>query len=142
VRRAGAHWGILVETQEGAVVPLVLIGVGGFAGAIARHLVDGAVAERTSGAFPWGTFVVNISGSFLLGLLFAVTADRAILPAEIRGPILIGFIGAYTTFSTYMLESWRLIEDGALAMALVNLVGSIAIGLVAVVAGLAMGRLL
>ena len=90
-------------------MPLLLIGLGGFAGAIARYLVDGAVAERTDGAFPWGTLVVNATGSFVLGLLFALTADRAILPAEIRGPVLIGFIGAYTTFSTWMLESWRLV---------------------------------
>ncbi len=92
---------------------ILLIGLGGFAGAIARYLVDGAVAERVAGAFPWGTLAVNVSGSFLLGLLFALSADRAILPAEIRGPLLIGFIGAYTTFSTVMLESWRLIESGA-----------------------------
>jgi len=123
-------------------VPLVLIGVGGFAGAIARYLVDGAVAGRTSGAFPWGTLVVNLSGSLILGLLFAVSTERAILPAEIRGPVLIGFIGAYTTFSTYMLESWRLVEDGAIALALANLLGSTLLGLVAVVAGVAIGRLL
>lgn len=121
-------------------MPLLLIGLGGFAGAIARYLVDGAVAERTSGAVPWGTLVVNVSGSFLLGLLFALSTDRAILPAEIRGPVLIGFIGAYTTFSTYMLESWRLVEAGDLGTALLNLFGSMALGIVAVVAGLFVGR--
>jgi CrcB protein len=123
-------------------MPLLLIGIGGFAGAITRYVVDGAVAERTAGAFPWGTFVVNLSGSFVLGLLFVITAERAILPAEVRGPVLIGFIGAYTTFSTFMLETWRLMEDGAIALALVNLVGSTVIGLVAVIAGLTIGRLL
>ncbi len=123
-------------------MPLLLIGIGGFAGAIARYLVDGAVAERTAGAFPWGTLVVNLSGSFALGFLFALTAERAILPAEIRGPVLIGFIGAYTTFSTFMLESWRLVEDGAMMLALANLVGSAVLGLIAVAAGLSLGRLL
>jgi CrcB protein len=123
-------------------MPLFLIGVGGFAGAIARYLVDGAVSERTGGAFPWGTLVVNLTGSFVLGLLFALTAERAILPAEIRGPLLIGFIGAYTTFSTFMLESWRLIEDGAITLALANLVGATLLGLLAVAAGLTLGRLL
>jgi CrcB protein len=121
---------------------LVLIGLGGFAGAITRYLVDGAVADRTGGSFPWGTLVVNASGSFLLGLLFALTTDRAVLPAEIRGPVLIGFIGAYTTFSTWMLESWRLVEDGAIAAAAANLVGSAAVGIVAVVVGMLVGRLL
>ena len=114
----------------------------GFAGAIARYLVDGAVASRAPGALPWGTLVVNVSGSFMLGLLFALSADRAVLPAEIRGPLLIGFIGAYTTFSTYMLESWRLIESGAIGLALLNVLGSVAVGLIAVFVGLRVGRAL
>lgn len=81
-----------------AVMPLLLIGLGGFAGAISRYLVDGAVAERTDGSFPWGTLAVNASGTFLLGLLFAMATERAILPAEIRGSLVIGYLGAYTTF--------------------------------------------
>ncbi len=123
-------------------MPLILIGIGGFAGAVTRYLIDGAIAERTTSSFPFGTLAVNLTGSFLLGLLFALSAERAILPAEIRGPVLIGFIGAYTTFSTYMLESWRLIEGGAVGMAMLNLVGSVAIGMVAVVLGLTLGRLI
>jgi CrcB protein len=121
-------------------MPIVLIGLGGFAGAVSRYLVDGFIAERTAGGFPWGTLVVNASGTFLLGLLFAITAERAILPADVRGPLSIGFLGAYTTFSTFMLESWRLIEGGAWGLALANLGGSIAVGVVAIVAGLAVGR--
>jgi len=121
-------------------MPLLLIGLGGFAGAISRYLVDGFVAERTAGAFPWGTLAVNLSGSFVLGLLFAMTAERAILPADIRGPVMIGFIGAYTTFSTFMLESWVLIENGSYASAVANLGGSVLLGLVAVIAGLTVGR--
>jgi len=121
-------------------MPLLLIGVGGFAGAISRYLVDGFVVDRTAGAFPWGTLVVNLSGSFVLGLLFAMTAERAILPADIRGPVMIGFIGAYTTFSTFMLESWVLIENGSYVPAVANLGGSVVLGLVAVLAGLVIGR--
>jgi CrcB protein len=121
-------------------MPLLLIGLGGFAGAISRYLVDGFVTDRTAGAFPWGTLAVNLSGSFVLGLLFAMTAERAILPADIRGPVMIGFIGAYTTFSTFMLESWVLIENGSYASAVANLGGSVLLGLVAVVAGLTVGR--
>lgn len=124
----------------GSDMPLLLIGLGGFAGAVARYLVDGAVAERAGGGFPWGTLVVNLSGSFVLGLLIALSAERANLPAEIRGPVMIGFIGAYTTFSTWMLESWRLIEIGSYLPALANLGGSMVVGLLAVVAGLAIGR--
>ncbi len=76
----------------------------------------------------------------MLGLLFAMTAERAVLPAEIRGPLMIGFIGAYTTFSTYMLESYALVEGGAWTSAALNLGGSVLLGLVAVAAGLAIGR--
>ncbi len=123
-------------------MPLILIGLGGFAGAISRYLVDGFVTERTAGAFPWGTLAVNLSGSFVLGLLFAMTTERAILPADIRGPVMIGFIGAYTTFSTYMLESWGLLESGSWAPALANLGGSVVLGLVAVAVGLTLGRAL
>lgn len=123
-------------------MPIVLIGLGGFLGAIARYLVDTVVSERTGGGFPWGTLAVNLSGSLALGILFALTAERGILPAEIRGPVLIGFIGAYTTFSTLMLESWRLAETGAPMMGLANIVGSAVLGIVAVAAGLAIGRVI
>ncbi len=121
-------------------MPIVLIGVGGFFGAIARYLVDLNVSERTSGGFPWGTLTVNLSGAFALGILFAITAERGILPAEVRGPVLIGFIGAYTTFSTLMLESWRLAETGAPLLGLANIVASSILGIVAVAGGLAIGR--
>ena len=121
-------------------MPLVLIGLGGFAGAISRYVVDGVVSDRTGGAFPWGTLAVNLTGSFVLGLLFAMTTERAILPPDIRGPVMIGFIGAYTTFSTYMLKSWGLIESGSYGIAIANLGGSMLLGLVAVAAGLIIGR--
>lgn len=120
---------------------LILIGLGGFAGAIARYLVDTEITARADHAFPFGTLVVNLTGSFAVGLLVALTAERGILPADIRGPVVVGFIGAYTTFSTYMLESWRLVESGATALAAVNLVGSAVLGMGAVVLGLVVGRL-
>ena len=121
---------------------LVLVGVGGFFGAIARRVVDVWVSDRADSAFPFGTLVVNLSGAFALGILFAWATERDVLPAEIRAPVMIGFIGAYTTFSTWMLESWRLVEDGAWQLAALNIAGSVALGLVAVVAGLAVGRAL
>jgi len=123
-------------------VTILMIGVGGFFGAIARYLVDGWVIARTGAAFPWGTLVVNLSGSFVLGLLFALAIERGVLPAELRGPVLIGFIGAYTTFSTLALESWRLVAEGSYLLGAANLVGSMLFGIIAVVAGLALGRVL
>ncbi|HEY3524082.1 MAG TPA: fluoride efflux transporter CrcB [Candidatus Limnocylindrales bacterium] len=121
-------------------MPLVLVALGGAFGATARYLVDGWITDRTGGEFPWGTLAINASGAFLLGVLFALAIESDVLPASIRGPVMIGFVGAYTTFSTLMLESWRLWEDGAAGLALANLVGSLVVGVVAVVAGLVVGR--
>ncbi|HEX5590172.1 MAG TPA: fluoride efflux transporter CrcB [Candidatus Limnocylindrales bacterium] len=121
-------------------MPLILVAIGGAAGAVARYVIDGYVAERAAGAVPWGTLVVNLSGSLLLGLLFAFAVERDVLPAAVRAPLMIGFLGAYTTFSTLVLESWRLWEDGAAGLALANAFGSVVLGLVAVVIGLTLGR--
>jgi CrcB protein len=121
---------------------LVLVGVGGFFGAIARRVVDLWVSDRSGTVFPLGTLVINLSGAFLLGLLFAWAVERDVLPREIRGPVMIGFIGAYTTFSTWMLESMRLFEDGAWQLALLNLTVPVVLGVIAVAGGLAVGRLL
>jgi CrcB protein len=121
---------------------LVLIAVGGAAGAVSRYLIQGWVEQFAGGRLPWGTFVVNISGSFFLGVVFSLAIDRAILSPEVRVPLMIGFISSYTTFSTLMLESWRLVEEGDIVFALGNLVVSVAVGMAAVIAGLALGRYL
>lgn len=121
---------------------LLLIALGGAAGTLSRYAVGGWVSDLTGGQWPWGTFVVNVSGSFVLGLVFALSIDRDLLPADVRGPLMIGFLGAYTTFSTLMLESWRLVEGGAVVAALLNVLGSSVVGIVAVVAGLMLGRVL
>ena len=122
------------------MVHVLLVGIGGFAGAVARWVVDARISAWTGGSLPWGTFAVNVSGSFFVGLLFALVVERATLPTELRGALMIGFLGAYTTFSTLALESWRMIEDGAWLYASANLVGSVIVGVVAVVIGVALGR--
>jgi len=121
---------------------VIEVAIGGAAGAVARYLVDGWVSDRTGGAFPLGTLVVNASGAFVLGLLATLALERSVLPAGSRGPVLIGFVGAYTTFSTWMLETWRLAEQGAWLGAIVNVGGSVILGLVALGAGIALGRAL
>lgn len=126
--------------MEMPVVPVLLIGAGGFAGAIARYVLDARVSAWTGGSLPWGTFVINISGSFLVGLLFALIIERAAMAAEFRGPLMIGFLGSFTTFSTLSLESWRMIEDGGWLYASANLLGSIVLGVLALVVGVALGR--
>ena len=117
------------------------IAVAGSLGALARYGLEGAVSRRSAGAFPWGTFVVNVSGSFVLGLLFTLLTERWLVAPWLRSTLTIGFLGAYTTFSTLSLESYRLLEDGAYGLAFANLLGSLAAGMAAVYAGVVLGRL-
>ncbi len=121
---------------------VLLIGLGGFLGAVTRHVVDTRVTAGLAGSLPWGTFLVNVSGSFLLGIAFALVTERAVLPAELRLPLMVRFIGSYTTFGTPLLQSWLVLEGGAWVTASANLVGSLLAGIVAVVAGLSIGRAL
>jgi CrcB protein len=119
---------------------LFLVGLAGFAGAVARYLLDGRISAATGGGFPWGTLVINLSGSLAIGMLVALITERAALPAQWRAPLMVGFVGSFTTFSTLTLESWRMIEDGAWLAAGGNLFGSLALGMVAVISGVALGR--
>ena len=119
----------------------VLIAIGGAVGALLRYAVDDVVTRVTGGSFPFGTLLVNVTGSFVLGVLFALAIDRSVLPPEVRPGLMIGVLGAYTTFSTWMLESWRLIEVGAYVYALANIGGSVLAGMAAVWLGIVVGRL-
>jgi CrcB protein len=117
------------------------VGVAGFFGAIARYGLEGFVSQRTGEFFPWGTFVVNITGSFVLGFLFATLVEgQSTMAPWLRTAITVGFVGAYTTFSTLTLETFRLIEDGDLLRAAANSFGSLAAGLAAVYLGVVLGR--
>ena len=120
---------------------VVAVGVAGFFGAIARYGLEGIVSSKTGGSFPWGTFVVNISGSLVLGFPFAVLIEgRVVVVPWLRTAMTVGFVGAYTTFSTLTLETFRLVEEGSLGLAGANAFGSLAIGLVAVYVGVVLGR--
>jgi fluoride exporter len=118
------------------------IAVAGALGALSRYGLEGFVSRRSLGQFPWGTFVVNITGAFLVGLVFTLTTERWLVAPWVRSSMTIGFIGAYTTFSTVMLESYRLGSDRALGLAALNVLGSCAAGLVAVYLGVVLGRAL
>ncbi|MDE3024944.1 MAG: fluoride efflux transporter CrcB [Acidobacteriota bacterium] len=120
----------------------VAIAVAGALGALARYGLEGFVSRRTPGAFPWGTFVVNVSGAFALGFIFTLMTEQLSVAPWIRGAVTIGFLGAYTTFSTLSFETYRLFEDGALGIAAANALGSLAAGLGAVYLGVVAGRAL
>jgi len=109
-------------------------------GAPLRYLVDGAIAERAEGVFPWGTFVVNASGSLVLGVLTGLGLYHAFprVPKVILGT---GFCGAYTTFSTFTYETVELLEEGALNEAARNAFGTLIVGAGAAALGLALAAL-
>jgi CrcB protein len=122
-------------------VDLALVGAGGALGAIARYLVNRLAVEWFGPHFPYGTLFINLSGSFALGLLLTALAERAVLAPEYRLFFAVGFLGAYTTFSTWTYESAALLTEGATLAALFNLFGSLLLGMLAVFAGIACGRL-
>lgn len=115
------------------------VGVAGFFGAVARYGVAGLVSRVDEG-FPWGTFVVNISGCFVLGLLVAMFAHRFVVHPDLRVALTVGFLGAYTTFSTFALETFEFGETRALGLGFLNVAVSVVAGLVAVWLGAALGR--
>jgi len=108
-------------------LPLILgVGLFGAVGAIARFLLDGVVSARADSSFPWGTLVVNLTGAFALGFVTGkLSGDAQLLVGT-------GLLGGYTTFSTWMFESHRLGEDGELRASVVNLLGSLILGILAV----------
>ncbi len=121
-------------------MPWLYVGVGAFLGANARYWVGGWAADRFGTAFPYGTFIINVSGSFAIGLLAAFFAERAYSP-NWRLFLMVGVLGGYTTFSTYSYEALRLFEDGAYLFGALYVFGSPVVGLAACLAGVAIGRL-
>jgi fluoride exporter len=123
-------------------VTYALVAIFGAAGAVSRYALDGWISDLTHGQFPWGTFVVNLVGAFALGLVVALTTERLLPHPDWRVALGIGYLGSFTTFSTYTYESVKLAEDGALGLALLNSAGMLALGLLAAATGLAAGRAL
>ncbi|GAA3282511.1 fluoride efflux transporter CrcB [Paenarthrobacter aurescens] len=120
---------------------VILLALAGGIGAVARFVVDGAIRQRFKTALPWGTILINITGSFALGVLAgAVMRGRA---SESVFLILgTGFLGGYTTFSTASLETIRLIQSGRTGLALINGLGSMAASVLSATAGVGVGLLL
>jgi CrcB protein len=106
-----------------------------------RYALGGWIAERWGASFPWGTFIVNISGAFLLGVVMALSVERGVLPPAWRLFLGVGILGGYTTFSTLSYESLALMQRGLLLQGALNMFGSAFVGLVAVFAGILVGRM-
>ena len=122
------------------MITLIGIVVASAIGAPVRYLLDQYVQHRRESIFPWGTWTINVSGAFLLGLIVGLGLHHG-LPKEVVTVAGTGFCGAYTTFSTFSYETIRLLEDGSVAAAMTNAAMSLAIGLLAAAAGLALALL-
>ena len=116
------------------------VGVGGGVGAIARYALGVWIAERLGTAFPWGTWIINVTGSLVIGLVLTVLTERVVDPAW-RLLLVVGFLGGYTTFSSYTFEALTLARAGEWPFALAYVLGSNVVGLLAVTLGVAVAHL-
>jgi len=119
---------------------LIAVAIGGASGAVMRWLMASGIQKMAGGAFPWGTFAVNAIGSFLLGFLFVWLIERSTAGELLRLALTVGFLGAFTTFSTYSLESIRLLQEGALALAFGNVIGQVVVCLTLTWLGIQLAR--
>lgn len=115
-----------------------IIGLAGALGALARYILGRFIAERAGSQFPFGTFFINVTGAFVIGLLFAFAGRKLINPA-VQGMLATGFLGGYTTFSTMSWEGVQLARGGSTRLSLLYLAGNVAFGLLAAGLGLALG---
>lgn len=122
------------------MIRIAIVALGGALGAVARYLLGGWVAARWGSTFPVGTLVINVTGAFLLGVVATLTTDRFSAP-QARLLLGVGFLGAYTTFSTFTYETLQLLSEGSFSAAALNVAGSLVLGLLAVWLGVVVARL-
>ncbi len=115
---------------------LIFIALGGASGALSRHFLANWVHDHWSGTVPLGTLLVNMIGSFAIGIVYVLLMEREILHPDWRGVLMVGFLGAFTTFSTFSLETIGLMEAGHVAQAVIYMLGSAVVCVV--MAGIAM----
>ena len=121
---------------------ILIIGLGGFLGAVVRYAIGLWIGQRWGRSFPLGTFFINVSGSFLIGFLMSLFTDRLMLNPQWRIFLVIGFLGAYTTFSTFEYETGALVKDGEWLVASLNVMLSVFVGFAALKLGEGAARVL
>jgi len=122
------------------LIRYLLVVIGGGAGALARYVGASAIMTRFGGKFPLGTLVINVTGSFLIGFLMTILTERFKLDPNWRLLLVVGFLGGYTTFSSFEWETYTAVREGALWTGMLNVVSSIMVGYVAVWLGAMLAR--
>lgn len=120
---------------------IISIGIGGAFGAVARHLISVSPLAGIFEKFPFPTFFINITGSFLIGFLMIFVTGKFAVSENLRLALIVGFLGAYTTFSTFEMESWELIKEGHFLTAFLYVLLSVAVGFAGVALGVWLARL-
>ncbi len=120
----------------------LLIGMGGFVGANLRYLLQLWTAARWGPSFPYGTLIINVSGSFVLGFFIALTTERIAASPNWRYLVAVGLLGGYTTFSSFTVETLTLAQAGRWLPALLYLFGNVGLGLLAALVGMTLARAL
>lgn len=118
------------------------LALAGGIGTLARYGLQGYVQLRAGSAFPWGTLVVNLLGCFLFGLVWSLAEERLLIGGELRAVLLVGFMGGFTTFSSFAFETGQLMRDAQWLLAAGNVLAQNVLGLAGVFLGFACGRLL
>jgi len=116
--------------------------IGGATGTVARYALSGAAYRIFGSGFPYGTFAVNLTGCFILGFLASFTERKLFLDVNVRLLLMVGFCGAFTTFSTVILETANLIKDGEVARAFLNVLASVVIGFMVLRIGILLGEII
>ena len=118
----------------------LLILLGGGTGSLARYLAGTAIMSRYGGRFPLGTVVINVTGSFLIGLIMTLLTERFHPNSNWRPLLVIGFLGGYTTFSSFEWETYAAVRSGGFWIGIVNVIGSVTLGYAAVWLGALLAR--
>lgn len=119
----------------------LVIAIGGAVGAMGRYAVNGWVYQLTDHRFPFGTFTVNVLGSFLMGIFYVLIVEKAALPPAARDLLMIGFLGAFTTFSAFSLDALALWQNGHLLLAVIYVATSVILCLMAIFCSIWLTRL-